>query len=95
MNQRAKAEFLLILTTFIWGSSFVIVKGALADASPFPYLAARFILAGLLMYAVMGRGRLPRETILPSLVLGLLLFTGCALQTWGLLFTTPSKSGTA
>ena len=93
MSQRTKAELLLIITTFIWGSSFVIVKGALADASPFPYLAVRFILAGLLMFGMMARGHLPRATLLPSLVLGLLLFTGYAFQTWGLVFTTPSKSG--
>ena len=92
MSQRTKAELLLVVTTFIWGSSFVIVKGALADASPFPYLAVRFILAGLLMFGVMARERLPRETLLPSLLLGILLFTGFAFQTLGLVSTTPSKS---
>jgi drug/metabolite transporter (DMT)-like permease len=93
LSQRAKAEFLLVVTTFIWGSSFVIVKGALADAAPFPYLSVRFILAGIVMFGVMARGRLPRATFLPSLVLGVLLFTGYAFQTWGLTLTTPSKSG--
>lgn len=92
MSQRTKADLLLVITTFIWGSTFVIVKGALADASPFPFLSVRFILAGLLMFWVMGRGRLPRETLIPSLLLGVFLFTGYASQTWGLLFTTPSKS---
>lgn len=93
VSQRTKAELLLIIATFIWGSSFVIVKEALADASPFPYLAVRFTLAGLLMFGMMARGHLPRVTLLPSLVLGLFLFTGFAFQTWGLVFTTPSKSG--
>ena len=92
MSQRTKAEILLVITTFIWGSTFVIVKGALADASPFPFLAVRFILAGLLMFWIMGRGRLPRPALLPSLLLGLFLFTGYAFQTWGLIFTTPSKA---
>ena len=92
LSPRTKAEILLVVTTFIWGATFVIVKGALADASPFPFLAVRFTLAGLLMFWVMARGRLPREVLLPSLVLGILLFTGYAFQTWGLVFTTPSKS---
>ncbi len=92
MSQRTKAELLLVSTTFIWGSTFVIVKGALADASPFPFLAVRFILAGLLMFGVMARGHLPRETLVPCLWLGIWLFTGYAFQTWGLVFTTPSKS---
>ena len=92
MSQRTKAELLLVVATFIWGSTFVIVKGALADASPFPFIAVRFIFAGLLMFAFMARGRLPRAALLPSLFLGILLFTGFAFQTWGLNFTTPSKS---
>jgi drug/metabolite transporter (DMT)-like permease len=92
LNQRSKAEFLLVVTTFIWGSTFVIVKGALLDASPFPFLAIRFTLAGLLMWLVMGRGRIDRQALVPSLVLGILLFAGYAFQTWGLTSTTPSKS---
>ncbi len=92
MNQRTKAELLLVVTTFTWGSTFVVVKSALADASPFPFIAVRFILAGLLMLGVMARGRLPGKALLPSLLLGTLLFTGFAFQTWGLIFTTPSKS---
>lgn len=92
MSQRTKAELLLVVTTFFWGSTFVIVKGALVDASPFPFIAVRFLLAGLLMLAVMARGRLPRAVLLPAVVLGLLLFAGFAFQTWGLLSTTPSKS---
>jgi len=69
LSQRTKAELLLVVTTFIWGSTFVIVKGALADASPFPFIAVRFILAGLLMFGVMARGRLPRQALLPNLLL--------------------------
>ena len=92
MSQRGKAEILLVVNTFIWGSTFVVVKGALSDASPFPFLAARFTLAGLLMWLVMSRGRVERKAMLPSLVLGILLFAGFAFQTWGLILTSPSKS---
>jgi drug/metabolite transporter (DMT)-like permease len=92
LSQRTKADLLLVVATFIWGSTFVVVKGALADASPLPFLSLRFILAGVLMLGVMARGRLPRPTLLPILFLGILLFAGFAFQTWGLVFTTPSKS---
>lgn len=92
MSRHSRAELLLVVASFIWGSTFVIVKGALADASPFPFLALRFTLAGVLMWLVMARGRFDRQALVPSLVLGLLLFCGYALQTWGLIFTTPSKS---
>ncbi|TAM82542.1 MAG: DMT family transporter [Acidobacteria bacterium] len=92
MSKRAKAELLLVAATFFWGATFVIVKGALSDASPLMFIALRFLLAGLLMWGVMARGRIERQAVLPSLLLGMLLFAGFAFQTWGLLYTTPSKS---
>ncbi|HKT11407.1 MAG TPA: DMT family transporter [Terriglobia bacterium] len=92
MSKRTKAELLLVLATFFWGVTFVIVKGALADASPLMFIALRFLLAGLLMWLIMARGRIERRAILPSLLLGTLLFSGFAFQTWGLLYTTPSRS---
>ena len=92
MSTRTKAEAFLVVVSAIWGSTFVVVKAALADASPLPFLAMRFILAGLLLLAVLGRGQVDRETILPGFILGLFLFGGYLSQTWGLLYTTPSKS---
>jgi len=44
------------------------------------------------MFGFMARWRLPRQVFLPNLSLGILLFAGYAFQTWGLSFTTPSKS---
>jgi drug/metabolite transporter (DMT)-like permease len=92
LSTRTKAELLLVVATFFWGATFVIVKGALADASPLVFIALRFLLAGLLMWLVMARGRIERRAVLPSLLLGMLLFAGFAFQTWGLLYTTPSRS---
>ena len=76
MSTRTKAEAFLVVVTAIWGCTFVVVKGALADASPLPFLAVRFILAGLLLLAILGRGQVDRETILPGFILGLFLFGG-------------------
>ena len=92
MSKRTKAHLLLVVATFFWGATFVVVKSALADASPLLFIALRFLLAGSLMWWVMARGRIERKAVLPSLLLGTLLFAGFAFQTWGLLYTTPSKS---
>ena len=92
MSQRVKAELLLVVTTFIWGCTFVIVKGALSDASPLPFVAVRFILAGILLFAFLSRCRVDWQAVLPGAVLGVFLFAGYAFQTWGLTLTTPSKS---
>ena len=92
MSTRTKAEAFLVVVTAIWGCTFVVVKGALADASPLPFLAVRFMLAGLLLLAILGRGKVDRGAILPGSILGLFLFGGYLFQTWGLIYTTPSKS---
>jgi drug/metabolite transporter (DMT)-like permease len=92
LGQRLKAEALLVVVTVIWGSTFVIVKGALADASPVPFLAARFMLAGILLWAVWGRRKAQRQAVAAGIVLGVFLFAGYLFQTWGLTLTTPSKS---
>jgi drug/metabolite transporter (DMT)-like permease len=92
VSQRKKAEALLVTITFVWGSTFVIVKGALENASPLPFLAVRFALAGALLILVLRRGPLDRKAILPGAILGIFLFAGYVFQTWGLIYTTPSKS---
>ena len=44
MSLRFKAHCALLLCSFLWGVTFVVVKDALADISVFGYLAARFML---------------------------------------------------
>jgi drug/metabolite transporter (DMT)-like permease len=89
---RAKAEALLVLITLIWGSTFVIVKGALQDATSFAFIALRFVAAGLLLYGLLARGRVAPTAVLPGITLGVFLFGGYAFQTSGLALTTPSKA---
>jgi len=91
MSQRAKAEALLVVCTIIWGSTFVVVKSALRDASPLPFLAVRFTLAGTLLFFALSRGRLERRAVVPGVILGLFLFGGFFFQTTGQASTTPSK----
>jgi drug/metabolite transporter (DMT)-like permease len=92
MSQRTKAEALLVLVTFIWGSTFVIVKGALLNASPLVFLAVRFTFAGILLFLVMRKGRPDRRAVRAGIILGLFLFGGYICQTTGLQYTTPSKA---
>ncbi|MGH9449521.1 MAG: DMT family transporter [Terriglobia bacterium] len=88
---RSRAEILLVVVTFFWGATFVVVKLALADASPLVFIAARFLVAGGLLFLVIGRHRPDPRALRPSLVLGVVLFGGYALQTWGQEYTTASK----
>lgn len=91
LSLRSKAEILLLVVTFIWGATFVIVKQALNDASPLVFVAARFIVAGALLFLFVGRGKPDRKALIPAFILGVFLFLGFFFQTWGQEYTTPSK----
>jgi drug/metabolite transporter (DMT)-like permease len=89
-----KAHLLLVLITLIWGSTFVLVKKALSDASPLVLNAARMWLAAALLAVCYRKhlARIRRPALLAGVLVGLFLFLGYALQTTGLKLTTPSKS---
>jgi drug/metabolite transporter (DMT)-like permease len=90
-----KADAALAFNTVIWGSTFVLVKAALRDASPILFLALRFSLAALaLLVLFRGPGKGPRtwKAVLSGAFSGVFLFTGYVLQTLGLRLTTAPKS---
>jgi drug/metabolite transporter (DMT)-like permease len=85
----------LILTTLIWGGTFVIIKESLQFVSPMVFISSRFLFAALLLLPFAGiifRGSGPAE-FKGGLFLGLLYFIGFATQTMGLNYTTATKSG--
>jgi drug/metabolite transporter (DMT)-like permease len=90
-RHRALARLALLGSALVWGTSFVVVQKALADLPVFHLLACRFLLATLLLLPI-ARGRWSREALRDGGVIGLLLFAGFVLQTYGLLWTTPSRS---
>jgi drug/metabolite transporter (DMT)-like permease len=86
------ADAVLLFITVIWGVTFVVVKDALGYADPLSYLALRFAVAALAAVLVV-RGRLLERGLWRSAaVLGVFLFAGYQLQTWGLVWTSPSRS---
>ena len=92
MSQRLKGELLLILATMIWGATFVVVKDALAFATPTAFVAVRFTFAGILLFGLLSRGRLDGAAVGRGILLGIFLCAGYLFQTTGLVYTTPSKS---
>ena len=88
------SDAVLILTTVIWGSTFVIAKDVLEQWPPVAYITVRFTLAAVLLFALF-----PRQVFLAGLrewrvgaTLGVLIGGGFALQAIGQVYTTPSKS---
>jgi drug/metabolite transporter (DMT)-like permease len=89
--KRLRAELALAGVTIIWGTTFVVVKSALAEVSTFVFLTLRFWVAAVTLILIY-RGAIRRNRIGPGLIAGSLLFTAYAFQTLGLELTTPSKS---
>lgn len=85
---------MLVLMTLIWGSTFVLIKAALRDASALTLNAVRMSLAAVLLAAYYRRElrTLTRPAFIMGCTVGLFLFLGYAFQTTGLRLTTPSKS---
>ena len=88
-----RADLALAFNTLVWGSTFVLVKRALDDASALLFVALRFSLATLTLAWVFRRRPIfARGPALGGALAGVCLFGGYAFQTVGLKLTTASKA---
>lgn len=90
-----RAELLLLLVTMIWGGTFVFIKDAVAEISPYMFTTLRFALAlavSLIFWGKYLRG-ITRQDVKQGSVLGIMYAVGYVLQTIGLQYTSVSKSG--
>jgi drug/metabolite transporter (DMT)-like permease len=91
---KLRAYLLMLFVVAVWGSTFVLVKSALTDATPGAFNLVRMTLA----FAVLGVAyhRYWREIqgwqVGAGALVGLCLAIGYQFQTTGLARTTPSKS---
>jgi drug/metabolite transporter (DMT)-like permease len=94
-SKRLRADLALVFNAFVWGTTFVVVKEALADSSVFVYIAIRFTLSALIMAAIFYRDlrELNPKSTWAGGQIGLLMLGGYGFQTLGLQLTTPSKAG--
>lgn len=78
--------------TCVWGATFVVVKRGLVGNAPLTFLAVRFLVAGAVLLPTLRSPavRWPRSPAV--LACGVALFCGYALQTGGLVHTTPARS---
>jgi len=97
----------MVAVTAVWGSTFVLVRDAVAQVPPFTFIAYRFLAAALLLAAIRPRLALggPAAGGAPGLggrglgplaagaVIGVALFAGYGFQTVGLQYTTASNAG--
>jgi len=93
-----QADLVLLAITAIWGATFPMVKNATSLAAggvpTYWFLAVRFLMATILLAAVFHRRLrgLSSATWRAGILLGVFLFAGYALQTFGLAYTTSAKA---
>ncbi len=91
-SMRVRADTSLVLITFVWGSSFVVVKNVLRDAPPLGFVFFRFLIAtAVCLLIALRRPRTP-GLLRDGAIIGALLATGMVLQVLGQTETTASKA---
>ena len=101
------ADGALVVAAFFFGTTFVVVKDAVAEIDPLPFLAVRFLIgAAVLLVAARFRRATPAAApgmapapasggsgmLRHGVVAGLTLWGGYAFQTFGLQHTAPATS---
>jgi drug/metabolite transporter (DMT)-like permease len=91
---KLRAYLLMVFVVAVWGSTFVLVKGALADATPAAFNVLRMTLAFAVLGVVYRRSwrEIRGWQVGAGALVGLCLAVGYQFQTTGLARTTPSKS---
>lgn len=94
-SSRFTADFTMIGTTMLMGSSYPFAKDVLAVMSPLLYSASRYLIASLFLFAMLALMRrriaLPRRDWVPMVLLsvvGVTLFQAC----WGLAMARTAPS---
>ncbi len=89
-TDRNRAILALLVASFVFGATFVVVKSAVERVPPITFVAWRFLLGALvLMIFAIPKGK---TVWMHGTVAGLALFAGYALQTAGLAQTSASNS---
>lgn len=87
-------EIGLIITAVVWGSGFVATAISLENYTAYQSMAIRFLVASVFLLAIYYKKlkHINKKILLNGIILGAILYTAFALQTVGLIYTTPSKN---
>ena len=97
-------DMVLLSAALVWGGTFALIKQALGHTTPFMFMTLRFALAFVIItvpviwraFRVSGNSqpwlRITRREWIGGILTGVALFVGFTFQTWGLVYTTASRS---
>lgn len=94
MNKGILGRICLILTSLIWGSSFVLMKLALNEVPTLWLIPMRFTIASIIFICLSNKKifMLDRKAMVGSILMGISLAFAYLIQTKGLSLTTPGKN---
>ena len=89
-----KGEILMLITALMWGSGFIGMDIGLQYLTVLQLMAGRFTVAAIILCIVFRKklALISRSVLWKGAVLGSILFLAFVIQTYGLLYTTPSKN---
>lgn len=96
---RLRADLLLLLTAFIWGTTFVAQKYANASIPAITFVGSRFLISAVALLPFMlyeaksATAPLSRTDWIQAFLVGLCLFAGSCLQQTGLVTTSATNGG--
>ena len=93
-NKNFVATILLLIGTFFWGMTFVLVKEGIEIIDVYTFLGIRFFIAALVLAVVFYKELLKIDTKLVyyGVILGIVLAFSYITQTIGLQYTSASKA---
>ena len=104
-NQKIKGNLLLLLTSFIWGTSFIAQSVGVETISPTAFNGIRSLIGSIALLPVIlfmdiskkrnniESAPINKTLIIGGIVCGICLCLASTLQTAGMVYTSPGKSG--
>ncbi len=92
--KKYKGEFILLLTSIIWGGGFIATDVSLDSLTPLQVMTFRFLIATAVLSIIFInklRG-INRDVLKKGILIGFFLFVGFVFQTVGLKYTTVSNN---
>ena len=95
LDTQLKADFMMLIVTILWGTSYLFMKMGLDSLQVFNLIALRFGIAFILAGAVFYKRliRINFKTFFYGFILGSILFLLISVVTIGLKFTSISNAG--
>ena len=98
MSNKMRANLLLLLTAFIWGTAFVAQKSG-GEIGSFTFNGIRTFIGGLVLIPFVLKGHkdktqplVNKAELIGGMVCGFFLFVAASLQQFGLAYTTAGKA---